>query len=163
MRFNTLLVSGAVLLAVGSAAPAQGDFSQVQAPDPGLYRTSMTVLELEVPNLPDSALTQMRQMIEQQSATEECEAMEDDFLDFDDMGGMGQDCTRDSLETSANSFAMTMSCQTPDGGTSTMAIQGTTRSDGMDGTMEVNAQMQGMGEMHMRMAITSQRIGDCPG
>jgi hypothetical protein len=163
-RFNGLLAAGAVFLAIGSAALAQNSLADVQSPEPGLYRTSMTILELDVPSMPEDTVAQMRQMMETQTSTEECEGMDGEFLDFDDMGNMGQDCTQQSLETTSNTFSVTMVCQNPGGGASTMSLQGTTFPDRMEGVMEMDADMgQGVGAMHLRMAIQSERLGDCPG
>ncbi len=133
-------------------------------PEPGLYRATMTVSEVDIPGAPQGALDMMKQAMEGHSH-EYCMSQEDVEKGFEEMARQSQesdDCAFEKFDVDGGSIDAKMSCKSGDVGTVNMSLQGkaTPTSSEMDMTMVGN--MTGMGESTIRMTAKHEKIGECP-
>lgn len=132
-------------------------------PEPGQYRVSMEVLEVDIPGAPPQAADMMRSMIGGQTH-EYCLKPEDVEKGYQEMvrqSQEGSDCSFEKFDVSGGDIDARMTCSAAGQGAMTMAMTGSatpTRSE-MDMTMSGN--MAGMGDSTIRMKATHERIGDC--
>ncbi|ALE16126.1 hypothetical protein AMC99_00823 [Altererythrobacter epoxidivorans] len=132
-------------------------------PEPGQYRVSMEVLEIDIPGAPPQAAAMMRDMMGSQSH-EYCLKPEDVEKGFEETVRQSQkdsNCTFSKFDVDGSSIDAKMTCTGEGQGTMTMELQGEgspTRSV-MEMTMQGN--MTGMGDSTIRMKTTHERIGDC--
>ncbi|MBE5074133.1 DUF3617 domain-containing protein [Erythrobacteraceae bacterium E2-1 Yellow Sea] len=131
-------------------------------PEPGQYRVTMEVLEVDIPGAPPQAVQMMREMMGGQSH-QYCLTQEDVDKGFEEMARQSQDgdCTFERFDMDGGDLDAKMVCTQDGQGSVTMNLKGTggaTRSD-MDMLMEGN--MGGMGKSTIHMRATHERIGDC--
>jgi hypothetical protein len=171
------LLAGLALAACGSEKSADTPLSmedvkqeaaKVHGPKPGQYRSSVKVLEFDIPGLPPQAADQMKQMMSGQKsqAHEYCLTEADTKGGYEEMVKKGQqgNCTFDRFDATASTIDAAMTCKLEQGMVSNVTMKGTTRDDGMAMDMDMvqnDANIPG-GKMRMKLQMTSQRIGDCP-
>lgn len=131
-------------------------------PQPGQYRVTMEVLEVDIPGAPPEAVKMMRDMMGGQSH-EYCLTQEDVDKGFEEMARQSQDgeCSFERFDMDGGDLDAKMVCTQAGQGSVTMTLTGTgsaTRSD-MDMLMEGN--MTGMGKSTIHMKAKHERIGDC--
>lgn len=132
-------------------------------PEPGQYRVTMELLELDVPGAPEGANEMMRGMMGGQSH-EYCLKQEDVDKGFEEMARQSQenkDCTFERFDISGGAFDGQMVCNVPGQGRMTIAMkgEGTPTSSTMETRME--GDFSGMGPSTLRMRASHERIGDC--
>ena len=132
-------------------------------PEPGQYRVTMEVLEVDVPGAPPQAADMMRTMMGQQSHSY-CLTQADVDKGYEEMVRNSQDnsdCTFQRFDIDGGNFDAQMTCQAEGQGTMTMTMsgRGTPTSSEVDMTMKGN--MTGMGDSTFRMKAKHERVGDC--
>lgn len=181
MRRSILLATAAFALAAcGSQdADADGDgeisADEVAAqsgdlvkPEPGLYRSTVELVDLEMPNASPEAQDMMRAMMSGGASEHTfCLTPEQAEQGFEEMLRESQredgECSYDKFETKGGSFDAVLTCKDSDEGLARIAMQGT--GTGTSSTMTMTIDTQGPDEEMMTMTMKQQqeRIGDCKG
>lgn len=125
---------------------------------PGLYRTTVTVLEMNIPGVESSSINM------QPTTTEDCVTTSDvseftsgSMVDADS----GETCTQSSMNTAGGRIQGEASC-TGEYGTRTMQIDGSYTGDHVEMEISSASTMPGMaGQMTSRMRMVTDRIGEC--
>ena len=168
MRIGTLAIIG---LACGMAAcspPAQapgsdaggsGGAAMTDSIQPGQYRTTVTMLEMNIPGVSSTNINM------EPTTTEDC-VTSSDVADFTS-GSMvdadsGESCTQSSMSTGGGRIQGQATC-TGEHGARTMQINGTYTSNHVEMEISSTSDMPGgAGQMSQRMRIVTDRIGECP-
>jgi hypothetical protein len=174
------LASAMLLAACGGNADSDGDGTlsgeEVAAeaagairPEPGLYRTSLELLELEVPGMTDQMKQQMQAQMgggpagsgtstycltREQAAANGAEEMAKNMAQGN--------CTVARFDVSGGDLSAEMQCTAAGGATTHVVMDGQMTSTSSTMTMTNDMDMAGMGKMQMKARVTSERIGDCP-
>jgi hypothetical protein len=177
---HTAPLAAAILLAAcGGNADTDGDgaISTDEAvaeaagaiqPQPGQYRTSIEVLELEIPGMPEEMQRQMR--------TQMGNAMGGEGLTYcltpEDAAANGAeemaknmaaaDCTIARFDVSGGTISSEMQCKDASGGTSKVAMEGQMSATGSTMTMTNDIALPDGNRMRSKSRVTAERIGDCP-
>ncbi len=180
MRWKVLAITGAMMLgACGDAPGTPKSMDEVAAaaenlvkPRPGLYRSTARLTEIEVPGLPAGQAEQMRAMMggSQGQTSETCltqEEADEGFRDFARQigeGGQGVSCEFDRFDAAGSKLDAALKCSGPAGVAVDMTMNGTVERERSELAMSMSQKNPALpgGEMRMAMAVTSQRIGDCP-
>jgi hypothetical protein len=160
-RTYVLVAAGAALLSLGSAAPAQekgtGAFRNLQ---PGLYLTTIAILEIDAPDISQEMRAQMDRQRAQGWEEEVCNR-QGAFFDFADMG---EECGVQSWHADGNEFQMTMSCENEIIGEGHFVFEGTASVDRLDAAMEAELRLgDENGLIRLSGSVVSERIGECGG
>lgn len=171
------LIAAFVLTACGGGADEAADGEGLTADEmaaeaegmvqlrPGQYRASLELLEFEAAGLPEGAMQQAQQiygsgltdhtfcMTEEDVAQNGPEQMVRNLAD--------SECTMQSFDASGGSVVAEMQCAMEDGVTSRMRMEGQMTADGSTMTMDTTQNIPSLGETHMKMRVTSERIGEC--
>jgi putative hemolysin len=135
-------------------------------PEPGLYRSTVELLEVDIPGAPDGAADMMKGMMGTSNSTSEyCLTQADVDRGFEEMIKNSQkgDCTFERFEAEGGEIDAVMNCTAEGGNTMHMTMQGTGGATSSEMTMNMETEMPGMGKTNMRMTAKHQRIGDCAG
>lgn len=174
MRIRTVLLAGLAAALIASCsppasqapgenadnAPAAGGPAGMGQMQPGQYRTTVTMLEMNMPGVPAAAMAQMQG---QPITTEYCVTAGDvaDVSMRDIRNGQnGMDCTDIRTNSSGGRIDNQATCTTPMGAM-TMHMVGTyttTRTE-IETTSSTETPQ---GTMTQRSQMVSERIGDCP-
>ncbi|MGB3795330.1 MAG: DUF3617 domain-containing protein [Alteraurantiacibacter sp.] len=172
-----IAASSLALTACGDSGAVEdpSDPAQIEAatqdlpkPQPGEYRTSGELVELDLPGASDEELQMMRGIMEQ-GATQErtfCmtqEEADEGYREFLENLQQGSDeCQFTDFSVSGNKLDATMACDDGAGATGTMAFGGTISENSQDMTVTMDMQNPNAeGNMRMVMKTLSERIGDC--
>ena len=178
---HTLPLAAAIQLAAcgGGDTDADGDGAlsadEVAAeadgmvqPRPGQYRSSVELLEFNAPGIPDAAKDQMKQAFESGLAEgntfcmTEAEAAENGPRQM--VKNLAEsDCEMKTFQVSGGSVVAEMQCAREGANANTVRIEGEMTPESSVMTMDMTQDMAGVGEMNMKMRVSSQRIGDCTG
>lgn len=133
-------------------------------PEPGQYRVSMDVLEVDIPGAPAEIADMMRSSMGGQSH-EYCLTQEDVDKGFEEMARQGQDenCSFDRFDIDGGDIDAKMTCDLPGQGAMTMTMAGTATPTSSEMEMTMQGNMGGMGEATIKMKSEHERIGDCSG
>src|SRR5690554_1999744 len=147
------------------ADDAAAEAANLIQPRPGQYRSSIELLEFEVPGMPEGAKQQMQQifasglaegnsfcMTEEDAARNGPEEMVKNLAEGD--------CTMNAFNVSGATVSADMQCAA-DGIASTVRMDGTMAAESSAMTMDMTQSIPNVGETRMKMRVTSQRIGDC--
>lgn len=132
-------------------------------PDPGLYRSTVELLEVDMPGAPAGVEDSMkRAMGGSESTTEYCLTPEDAERGFEEMAKNSQqaDCSFERFDADGGTIDAVMNCKSG-GNAMRMTLQGTGGRTSSEMTMAMEMEAPGMGKAVMRMKATHQRIGDC--
>lgn len=170
MRISTIAVLACTLAAACSPpapAPAPADTS-ANSPaaggtiagsiQPGQYRTTVTVLDMNIPGIKTSTINMAP------TTTEDC-VTSSDVSEFT-RGGLvdadeGETCTQNSMNSTGGHIEGSATCQ-GENGPRTMHISGAYTSNHVEMDVTASSQMPGGGgEMTQRMRIVTDRIGEC--
>jgi len=181
MSYRILFASVATLVLTGCGSPDAGDetgggesisVEEVAArakanavrPEPGEYRVSMEVLEVDIPGAPQGTADMMKDMMGGQTHNY-CLRPEDVENGFEEMAKQGQegDCSFQRFDVAGGDFDAQMTCNAGGQGTMTMTMKGTGTPTSSEVDMTMKGNMTGMGESTIRMKARHDRIGDCPG
>lgn len=142
--------------------------AKMDQPEPGLYRSSIKLLEYATPGLPPQEADRMKQMMEGHpgEAREFCLTPEDAKGGFEEMFKKTQQgkCSFEKFDASANTIDAKMTCETSPGMKSTIAMKGSISAKSSRMEMEMDQANPGVpgGKVHMKMQVANERIGDCP-
>lgn len=186
MRLLTVISFGALapvlalsLSACGSEpdAPPSADAVAEAAdnlikPTPGLYRSTASVTEFEVPGLPPQQAAQMKEMMGSAAAqsSESCLTAEQAEEGFKSMakqlseGQQGVKCEFDKFDAAGSKLDADLTCSGTGGVKVNMEMDGDIEAEKSTMSMKMtqkNAAIPG-GEVRMVMEVKSERIGDCP-
>jgi hypothetical protein len=152
---------------VAVASRAQG----LVQPRPGEYRTTLELLDFQMPDIPGMT----EQMKQQMRATMGASLTQShDFcLTPEEAAANGprqmaeklakSNCTMKRFDISGNTIVADMSCPGANGaGASTMRMEGQMNAEGSVMTMAMDQEVAGRGSIHTKMKVTSERTGDCP-
>ncbi len=138
----------------------------VSRPEPGMYRTTITIADVRFPGLPAGQAERMKSILGASGKTVEfCLTPEDagkGFEDFNKRAAEGK-CSYDSFNAASGTLDAKMTCQTGRGMTTRSELHGTFSGTGSQLTMKTDSAMPGMpgGGLHMEARVTNERIGDC--
>lgn len=173
MTMRTMLlagVAGVLALAAACSPPATQSTSQpgsapqggggpmASSMQPGKYRTTVTILSMNIPGVPTQNINM------QPTTTEDC-VTATDISDFT-QGSMtrandGETCTQNNMTSGGGHIQGDSVCQ-GEGGQRTMHITGTYTSNHVEMDITSTGQMpNGAGEMSQHMRMASDRIGEC--
>jgi len=140
---------------------------RMEKPEPGQYESTMKILDLSIPGLPADQAAQMKQMMGSMSSQTHsfCLTEEEANQGFEEMIRKSQqgECTFDRFNATANAIDAKMTCKAEEGGDATITMKGTMHATSSTMDMEMdqnNADIPG-GKMHMKMQVTSKRVGEC--
>jgi hypothetical protein len=163
-RISIAAVSACILAACsppaqqGDAASAPANAAAAGGMQPGQYRTTVTMLEMNIPGVKSSSINMAP------TVTEDC-VTSSDIAEFTAGsmvdGDSGETCTQNSMNSSGGRIQGEASCTGPNG-TRTMQINGTYSSNRVDMEITSTQDMPGAGASTMRMSMASERIGECP-
>lgn len=135
-------------------------------PEPGKYRTTIKVLNVNIPGMPQINPDQMNGMFSKTGKdAEHCltpEMADKGFEEFGKQAAQG-DCTYDSFSAGDGKMDAVMTCKPAQGVTSRTELHGTFSPTGSNLKMKTESSGASMpgGKMTMEAEVTSERIGDC--
>ena len=176
-RYVLLAAATCVIAACGSPdADADGDgtISMEEAaakskdmvkPEPGKYRATVEMVDVEVPGAPPEVQKMMKQMISVGPQTHEfCLTKEEADKGFEEMArqsNKNDDCSFEKFDADGGNIDAVMNCSRQGEGTARMTMQGTGTSTSSNMTMTMDAQTPDGKSMKMTMKSNQERIGDC--
>lgn len=169
LSVSALLVAPALLLAGcgKSGAEATPDeiaerLGSVDQPEPGMYRSTMTVTEFDMPGAPAEMKDMMTSAMGR--SFEQCLTKEEAERGFEEMVRQGQDdsCTFERFDVDGNEIDAAMTCNGPGSEPLKMTMTGKAGATSSNFDMTMKGDFSGMGEGTVRMSMESKRIGDCP-
>lgn len=136
---------------------------------PGLYRITSQVLEVDVSDLAPEQAELMKQKsdvkpdVNEQCVTQEeaDKGVQDIVKGISEASGAGN-CNFAKFAVDGSKLDSQMTCEGPMGTGGDVAIAGTIEETGLDLVMDMKIDASVMGNIGMKMKITSERIGDCP-
>ncbi len=132
-------------------------------PEPGQYRVTMEVLEVDVPGAPEGAADMMRGMMAGRSHSY-CLTQEDVEKGFEQMARNSQEddnCSFQRFDIDGGDFDAKMTCDAQGQGTMTMTMKGKGTPTSSEVEMTMKGNMTGMGDSTIRMKASHERTGDC--
>jgi Protein of unknown function (DUF3617) len=142
-----------------SAEEARQEVAQaVDRMEVGQWRTTITIVEANVPGVPAEIA---RQMIGQPITVEECRTSDDPQTATDAWMQAEEGCEAGTFRLTGNRFEGTQRC-TSDGVTMDMAFTGTLTPTRMEGETQISGQTPA-GAMTQRATVVSERLGPCAG
>lgn len=152
------LALGAVTLAAAPAMLTAQDETQMR-PEPGEYRSNVTLQSLDMPGAPPQVANMMRSMMSREFTY--CltpQEVEEGFRAMTERSQEG-DCQYENFDFSNGRFDAAATCRT-DGRDLRMTWEGTGSPTSSDIIMTMSGDM-GMGPGSMTMRVVHERIGDC--
>ncbi len=182
MSRTTLSVAALALALSGCSGGQKADDGQASTPEgaaanmaaagiklrPGEYESTMKVLELTMPGMPAGHAEAMKAAMggQMEAPHRYCFTAEQAAEGPRRLVSRMQqgDCRMADFKSAGNSVSGTMQCSF-NGSTSTSKFEGTYAADGSTMTMESDQQMPGMAGkgMHMKMQVSTRRVGECSG
>lgn len=129
-------------------------------PQPGLYRLTVTMTDIEFPGMP----AEMKGHGAGATTTSEnCLTQADVDKGYEEMLKQGQDgeCKFEKFNLAGGTLDAVMVCKTPEG-ESRMAMTGSTTPTSSEFTATTKINFDGMGEGTMKFTAKNERVGDCP-
>ena len=146
---------------------AKEEAAQMERPEPGQYKQMTKITRFDVPGAPKAMVEQIRKMMEgQNNDLTYCLTKAESEKGFEEMFKKGRDgsCKYDRFDASENTIDAIMVCQTGEGGSARMTLNGTVGGTGSK--VNVNVEQKNdkspMGNATIAMEMETKRIGDCP-
>lgn len=173
MTRNTIIAAaaGALILAGCSAenSAADGKISDKGAakavndlpkPQPGFYKTTITMTGLEIPGLPPEMEGHGAGLT---TTSDACLTQKDADKGFGELVKQGQngDCSYERLNVAAGKLDAVMLCSTQ-GRSTRMEMTGTATATGADVNAKMAMEFEGVGSGTMTFTAKHERVGDCP-
>ena len=151
---------GAITAQVAASEMADGPAVTMRA---GMWEHKVEYSQLEVPGVPAGMQEMVKNNMGSGITSTRCLA-EDEVREPDAnfFGGEASNgCSYDEFDRSGNRMTMKVTCQIPQGGTSTTAMEGQFGADSY--TLAIDGKVTGMptGDVTMKGTISGRRIGDC--
>lgn len=173
-RITIVALAGAVLLAGCSGGNADADGNgevsvkeaakaakgEMPRPQPGLYKTTVTMTGLEIPGLPADMEGHGAGMT---TTVEDCLTEDEVGKGFEELVKQGQDgdCTYDRFNVADGKIDAVMVCKSQ-GRSARMEMTGTTTSTSADLSAKMAMEFDGAGKGTMTFTTKHERVGDCP-
>ncbi|RJY07966.1 DUF3617 domain-containing protein [Aurantiacibacter aquimixticola] len=180
MRFPTILAAASLLTLTscgdsGTTVEDPSDPDQIAAaaeniarPQPGEYRTTGELVEVDLPGASEEEAQAMRAIMETGVAREQTfcvteEDAEEGFTQFvSAMQDMPKTCSFSEFAINGENLNATMVCDDDAGSTGNVAFAGTVSETGSDMTMTMDMENAAEGQsMRIVMRNTTERVGDC--
>lgn len=174
MHRITIIAAAAVLLAGCSGgnpdADADGKVSVKEAakaaqaemprPQPGLYKTTIVMTDLQIPGMPPEMKGRGAGMTR---TMEDCLTQEEVDKGYEALVKQGQDgeCSYEKFDVAGGKLDAVMVCQSQ-GRSARMTMTGTTTATSADLDATMAMKFDGAGEGTMTFTTKHERIGDCP-
>lgn len=140
---------------------------QMARPEPGKYRSSVKMLEFDIPGLPPAQAEQMKKSMggTTSQSHEFCLTAKDVEQGYEEMVKKSAEgnCTFEKFETTTNTIDAKMTCNMSETSKAEIAMNGNITPTKSVMVMEINnnvSQVPG-GKIHTKMEVTNERIGDC--
>jgi hypothetical protein len=129
-------------------------------PQPGLYKTTVTMTGLDIPGMPPEMEDHGAGMV---TTVEDCLTAEEVGKGFEEMVKQGQngECAYESFAVADQKLDAVMVCQAEGRATRT-TLAGTITSTGGELTASTAMEFDGAGKGTMTATIRHERIGECP-
>ena len=133
-------------------------------PEPGLYRSTSTVISVEAPGAPDGVADMLKKSMSSGHTSEYCLTPEEAAKGYEEMARRAQhgNCTFQRFDVSGGKIDAVMNCAAPQGGKAQIALNGTGTSTSSVMDMKMQMEAPGMGKMNTHTKVESKRIGPCP-
>ncbi len=172
MRIAALAIASLVCVVAACSPPAQqqtdgGSNLSVEnggtgasSMEPGQYRTTVTILEMNIPGVPAQNINMQPTTSEDcVTATDIAEFTRHSMVEADN----GETCTQNNMTAAGGHIDGQATCS-GDGGSRTMHMTGTYTSNHIEMEIASSAAMpNGGGNMTQRMRMVSERVGACTG
>lgn len=165
---RALGVAGLVCILAACSPPAQapaggaggaGGGAMANSIQPGLYRTTMTMLEMNIPGVPAQGINMDPMTSDECVTTTDVDQFANEGLVDADSG---ETCTQNSMSTGGGRIQGEATCTGPNGAR-TMSINGSYTASHVEMEISSTSEMPGGGgQMSQRMRLVSERIGECP-
>ena len=143
-------------------APVPGAASAAGSLQPGQYRTTVTIVSMNMPGMPAGMAEKMRA---QPTVTEDCVTSED-VAEMTRKSMVneepGQTCTENHITSANGVIDGSATCTRREGGAYTMAMHGAYSANHVEMNMTMSGQTP-MGQMSQQMHMVTERIGECSG
>lgn len=142
------------------------DLASSAKPTPGKYRTTMKIVDVQIPGMDEATAKKMQGMFGGSgNASEHCltpEMANKGFEEFGKHAAQGN-CTYEKFSAGDGKLEAVMTCQTGQGAKTRSELNGTFTSTSSNMKMKTDSEAPGMpgGKMHLEAEVTSERIGDC--
>jgi len=150
-----------------SMAEAATKSKEVIKPQPGKYRNTVHLLDLQLPGAPKEVQDMMKQMMgKEPKTTEYCLTKEEAEKGFEEMARRSQndeDCSFEKFDAAGGTIDAIMNCEAKGKGSARMTLQGTGSPTKSEMTMTIDAKSPDGRAMQMTMKSNQERIGDCDG
>jgi hypothetical protein len=150
-----------------TAEQARAEAAQLERPEPGQYSQTTRFTRFEVPGAPKEMVEQIKTMMQGKGgSTTYCLTKADSDRGFEEMFkkvGQGE-CKYDRFDASANTIDAILKCDTGNGGSARLAMNGKVSKTGSQIKVDVEQKNDKgpMGNANISMEVSSKRLGDCP-
>ena len=145
------------------------EVGELPVPVAGLYRRTTEILEFDVPGASDEDLEKMQQEARVENEIEErCLTEEDAAKGYKDLvqdlsqTQDGLSCNFTRFNADGSQLDAKLACDAALGASANIAIAGTMEPEATDMIMDMSIGLGFVGEMKMKIAMKSERIGPCP-
>jgi hypothetical protein len=134
--------------------------AQGMKPEPGLYKTTVTMTALDIPGMPAEMKGHGKGLV---TTAEDCLTEQEVEEGYEAMVKQGQngDCAYESFALAGGKLDAVLVCNAEGRATRT-SITGTTSSTGADLTATTAMELEGAGKGTMTATVKHERIGACP-
>lgn len=152
----------------GAAAPSQSEIERLVEnavrPQPGQYRTSAELLEMNFPGVPRQIADAMKQQMSGSQGHQYCLTAADVEKGLEESVRRSQtgDCDYERFNVAGGRVDAVMTCR-EQGREARVTLAGTSGRTSSDMTMAMETEMPGLGKGTIRMRMRTARVGDCPG
>jgi len=131
--------------------------AEMVKPQPGLYKTTVTMTGMDFPGMPAGHGSG------QTITTEDCLTQQEVEKGFEELVKQGQDgeCSYERFNLAGGKIDAVMVCKA-EGGATRMEMSGTTTSTSADLAATMAMDLEGSGKGTMKFTAKHERIGDCP-
>jgi hypothetical protein len=142
------------------AAEVAGAAADMPKPEPGLYRTTITMTGIDIPGMGPNMAGHGGGMT---TTNENCLTPEEVSQGYEEMVKRGQDgsCSYERFNVAGGRLDAVMVCQS-DQGEARMEMKGTATATGSEFDATMAMDLDGRGNGTMRFNAKHERIGDCP-
>lgn len=129
-------------------------------PEPGLYKTTVTMTALDIPGMPPEVKNHGAGLV---NTIEDCLTSEEADKGFEEMVKQGQngDCSYEKFDFNDGKIDAVLVCKA-EGRAMRTSLSGTASSTGSELTTTTAMEFDGAGKGTMTATIKTERVGACP-
>ncbi len=150
-----------------SVEEAATQAKEMTRPEPGKYRATVEMIDVEVPGAPKEMQDAMKRMMSSGPQTHEyCLTEEEAAKGFEEMARQAQDdgsCSFEKFDAAGGKIDAVMNCAREGRGSARMTMQGTGGRTSSEMTMTMDAKAPDGKTMKMTMKSSQERVGECDG